>query len=369
MITYLYVNNYKSLVNFRIEFDRVNLVLGKNGTGKSSVFHILLQLRGFINGFIRTSDVFSPTSLTRWMKSMVQVFEFGMEIGEKRYIYHLEIEHEEKMSGCHVLAESVKCNDKIIFERNDTYTNWYNNEYTVGQNLRVDPTVSGLGIVFDVQTYSVLFQFKKSFSEILFFSPNPKIMSNRYERDTAYPNVELSDIVSVYATLQQTQMKNALELQNCMKQINPAFEEANMNFDMYGKTLEMNFRYLETSVSVNFSEISEGERMVFSLYLVLIAYIKQGYSVFIDEPDNFVSLHEIQPWCRGVEEACLSDGQCVIISHNAEVIDYFAGDCGIWMNRLRSGESVVENNPFAIPKYGEFLKYSELIAGGYNEVQ
>lgn len=367
MITYLYANNYKSLVNFRIEFGKVNLVLGKNGTGKSSIFHLLLQLRNFTGGFSRSTDAFPASSLTRWMKSPIQIFEFGMETGGYKYIYHLEIEHELQMGNCHVLTESVKCDGRVIFDRNNSVASWYNNEYVLGQNIMVDPATSGIGMLFDSQTYSILYQFKKVFGEILFFTPNPQKMNNRYERDISFPNVELSDIVSVYATLQQTQMKVVFELQERMKQINPTFEEAKMNFNMFGKTFEMAFQYKEAGVSFNFLELSEGERVLFALYLILIAYLKRGYTVFIDEPDNFVSLQEIQPWCREVEEACLEEMQCIMISHNSEVIDYFAGDCGIWMNRLQSGESIVQKNPFAELQNEDFLKYSELIAGGYTD--
>ena len=87
--------------------------------------------------------------------------------------------------------------------------------------------------------------------------------------------------------------------------------------------------------------------------------------MFIDEPDNWLSLREIQPWCAAVRAACEENGQCVMISHHPEVIDYYAGEAGIWMSRLRSGESCIKDELIKNAVHTGFMKYSELIAGGY----
>jgi len=44
MLKRLYVDNFRCLVNFELRLDRVNLLLGENGTGKTSVFDVLYRL-------------------------------------------------------------------------------------------------------------------------------------------------------------------------------------------------------------------------------------------------------------------------------------------------------------------------------------
>ena len=79
MLNYLYANNYKSCVNFRIEFDRISLLIGKNGSGKSYVFTLIAALRNLIHGNAETlQNVFLPSTLTRWMRSDLQTFEMGI---------------------------------------------------------------------------------------------------------------------------------------------------------------------------------------------------------------------------------------------------------------------------------------------------
>ena len=50
MITRLYVNNYRCLVNFKAEFGSFAVLCGPNGAGKSSVFDALRLLRNLGTG-------------------------------------------------------------------------------------------------------------------------------------------------------------------------------------------------------------------------------------------------------------------------------------------------------------------------------
>ncbi|MBQ7565332.1 MAG: AAA family ATPase [Lachnospiraceae bacterium] len=54
MIEYLYANNYKTLVNFKIEFGKTNVLIGKSGSGKSSILFLLACIRSFMEGTVNT---------------------------------------------------------------------------------------------------------------------------------------------------------------------------------------------------------------------------------------------------------------------------------------------------------------------------
>ena len=45
MLKMLYANNYRCLVNFEINFDKLALLIGPNGGGKSSLFDLLYAIR------------------------------------------------------------------------------------------------------------------------------------------------------------------------------------------------------------------------------------------------------------------------------------------------------------------------------------
>jgi len=46
-----------------------------------------------------------------------------------------------------------------------------------------------------------------------------------------------------------------------------------------------------------FADLSDGQRQLIVLYTILESLRNETYSVLlVDEPDNFISLREIQPW-------------------------------------------------------------------------
>ena len=78
MLKRIYVNNFRCLVNFDLTVDSLNLFLGSNGSGKTTVFEVLRKLQKFILGDqafqreYRVSDLFASKDLTRWQKSNIK---------------------------------------------------------------------------------------------------------------------------------------------------------------------------------------------------------------------------------------------------------------------------------------------------------
>ena len=85
-------------------------------------------------------------------------------------------------------------------------------------------------------------------------------------------------------------------------------------------------------------EVSDGERALIVLYALIHLGQGQGYALFLDEPDNYVALPEIQPWLMALSDACgEAVPQAVLCSHHPELIDYLGGDSGLLLQREKSG--------------------------------
>jgi predicted ATPase len=50
MIKRLYIDNYKSLVNFELPLRELTLLLGPNGVGKTSVLDVVFAMRLLLSG-------------------------------------------------------------------------------------------------------------------------------------------------------------------------------------------------------------------------------------------------------------------------------------------------------------------------------
>jgi AAA15 family ATPase/GTPase len=100
-----------------------------------------------------------------------------------------------------------------------------------------------------------------------------------------------------------------------------------------------------------------------ALYALLFGLKDEGVSLFLDEPDNFLALREIQPWLTALTDSC-GEGveQTVLISHHPEIIDHLALSSGLWFYRDSNGPARVTDKP-GIQVDG--LRPSESIARGW----
>ena len=88
----LYVDNFRSLVNFELKLGQVNLLMGGNGSGKSSVFAALTALRRVVQGEA-VGEVLPAGSCTRWQTRPVQVFELEVDCAGAVFRYRVEVVH------------------------------------------------------------------------------------------------------------------------------------------------------------------------------------------------------------------------------------------------------------------------------------
>ena len=81
-----------------------------------------------------------------------------------------------------------------------------------------------------------------------------------------------------------------------------------------------------------FDQLSDGQRALITLHLLLFADDAER-TLFLDEPDNYITLPELQPWLAELEDSCGDTlPQTILISHHPEAID-FLSDNAIWLGR------------------------------------
>ena len=115
-----------------------------------------------------------------------------------------------------------------------------------------------------------------------------------------------------------------------------------------------------TDTKYGFEQLSDGQRALIALYS-LVALSDGTRSLFIDEPDNYLSLREVQPWLVKATESCGSSlNQMVVISHHPVTIDYMAGANGKWLHRGPDGPTQVSDQP---QNTIDGIPISETIAG------
>lgn len=366
MLNYIKVDNYCSLVNFKIDFSSINLLLGNNGTGKSTIISLIAALRSFILGKTDTFTAFGFHTLTRWQSVPLQTFEFSLTYKDAIYIYQLEVEFDVKDKKSRVKKEIVLCDDNLLFKAENGKAVLYDDSYQQGPEVLVNWLYSGISSVYEKSDYTKLYDFKQAIDKIVVCHPLPF----DYESSLSFVEQQsldysASNITNVYMYIVQRNPEKMMELWQVLKDINPCFVRTYLNGDN-GKELYFEYDHNGVKNSYDFNEISDGERMLFILYFIVVMYFDDDYSLLLDEPDNFISLPEVGLLVQFIQDRATNKNQCVLISHHPSVIDFFAPSNGIWLERRSYGATTIATPP----KSDCGLTYSEIISqGGMNEAE
>jgi predicted ATPase len=363
MLKRIYIDNYKCLVNFEIQLVRLNLLLGENGMGKTTVFDALHLLQTFISGEGKIDQLFSITSRCRWQNVLIQTFEIdiGDPLTDAVYRYSLLIEHEKQGERTRVREEHLTYQGRPLFDFILGEAQLYHDDHNLGPKYPFDWSRSGLVALYPRPDNQLLTRFKNLIKNMVIAQIIPAMMAEETgERGDPILSRFLENFASWYRTVSQDQgLVNRLI--NSLRETIENFDS--FKFEAYGERylLQTRFQYesQKTTMSYKFSELSDGQRMLIALYTLLEASSEGGYILCLDEPDNFVALSEIQPWLNALRDQC-DDGktQAILISHHPEAIDLLTSHA-LWFERPNGLATRIRTVPEA--EDGELL-VSELIA-------
>lgn len=366
MLSRIYIDNYKSLVNFELNVGSLNLLLGPNGAGKSSVFEVLRKLRAFIGGESKLDSLFDDSSRTRWQTLRLQTFELEIKGEQGLYQYELAIEHDESGQKLRVKHERLGMdgNPLLRFEQGEMHL--YRDDYAAGPVYPFDWNLSALASIFARSDNQKLAWFKERIQKLIVAQSMPGRMSPDSDHEEPVPGKYLENFVAWYRYLSQDQGL-ALAVTEVLRKILPGFDH--FEFKAYGEKNRGLKAYFSQSgiqheLGYTFDELSDGQKTLMALYTLLLAAQKHGYLLCLDEPENFLALPEIRPWLVELYDLCEAGKvQAVLISHHPELIDYLlASPVGYWFDR--QDNLAVRVKPIQAENDGG-LSMSELIARGW----
>ena len=365
MLTRVFVDNFLCFVNFEYRPDRRQLILGSNGSGKTSFLQALLVVRQFAITGLKAEELFASRTRTRWLDQARQTFEIEALLENRSYVYRLVIDVSGGPALPQVLTETVHCDAKPIFEFVEGEVRLYNDDFGHENSYPFERNRSAFETIGQRKDNRLLFRFKRWFAGLYCFRINPTAMDVRAEREDLYPNVNLHNIAAWYRHLLQADPRQADAMTKSLRESLEGF-----NFLVLSDVGE-NVRLLMADfdqpvgkvVRFGLTELSDGQRCLIGLYAILHFLLANGSTVILDEPDNFVSLREIQPWLSAVTDTVEGgSGQILVISHHPEILNQWAPNDGIQFVRDGTGPVRVEQFRGGAESG---LSPSELVARGW----
>ncbi|MBL8211106.1 MAG: ATP-binding protein [Bryobacterales bacterium] len=153
-----------------------------------------------------------------------------------------------------------------------------------------------------------------------------------------------------------------------LKQLIPGFRSINWKQQYHAeKVIEVEFMRNGRRDSFQLSELSTGELSLLIHYAILHFGVERHTTLALDEPDNFLSLSEVEPLIYAIEEEVeRANAQVFLISHHPEFFDRWAKD----PSRARYFERT-EQGMFRLKEIdwsrSPGLAPSELIARGWQD--
>lgn len=370
MLTRLFADNFRCLVNFELKLDAKNVLMGNNGAGKSATLQALAHLRRLVLGEGQVRDVFNKPSLTRWDRRIVQTFELDARLPEGDYSYHIAVEHSQTADLCKVSAERLTCSGKKLFRFEGGRATLFNDNGVQGPEVLFDWTRSGVSAVLPRNDNRLLTAFKNYLSRMLLLRPNPALMSGSSEQEAESLGDNLGQFVGWLRHFSQEDPEQFTgfvkdlreEVFPHLKSLRFPHQAASDARELFA-TLQATLAEGAHSYDLRFDELSDGQKMLIALHAIVVFGMRPGITLCLDEPANFLSLPEIQPWLLKLSDRVdAGNGQCILVSHHPEVINLLSPQYGQWLER----ESGAQTRIVPITRESsDGLTMSELVSRGW----
>jgi predicted ATPase len=365
MLTRVYIDNFRSFVNFEYRPESKQLLLGPNGSGKSSLLEAIRYLKLFVKGY---SNRFTQSTRTRWHDQQQQVVEVEATLDGKQFEYRVEIGFSTVTKEHSVALERLRVDGSTVFELAGGQIRFFLGD---GSSTAVPLQTSRSALHLSQLSSPDVRRFVEWLDRIHCFDidPYPGKMDDAADSEESEPDFELENLAGWYRNLVQTRPEENVKFLTSLEACIDGFVALKFSTSEGDGVREIRAEFLaphnenatKKRISYSLAELSVGQRYLIALYMILHFCISRGDTVFIDEPDNFIALREIQPWLLAAEEAAEeSHGQLILISHHPESLNLWAKDYGLRFFREAAGH--VRTEKF---KPDPYLQPSEFIARGW----
>ena len=364
MIRRLHVDNFHCLNNFELELAETNILIGANGAGKTSVLDVLRRLQNLIVHGSKVPDAFADRHVSTGREGTPQRFELDAVADGVDYRYSLAIEHDSTCGRARIAEETLRCAGQPLLEFRLGEARLYRDDHEPGPAYPLRSTQSALSVLNEQAGSRKLFRFKREIANCVFVRPCPPLFRTESRTEDEFMHCSMRNFVDWYRLAAQQNTSAVPKLFAELGDVLPGFDSINLRESGDARLLTVRFRVSGKPKDYRFDDLSDGQRALIALYS-LVFLPKHRISLFIDEPDNYVALREIQPWAAAATERCgESIEQLVVISHHPVLIDYLAGTAGKWFSRQDDGPVRVSDEP---ERLIDGLSLSETIARGWQE--
>jgi predicted ATPase len=338
MLKRLYIDNFLCFSNFEWGPGPVNLILGDNGSGKTALFETLIRFRDIATRPGTTINTcVPPRSVTRWERRREVRLECDLWAENRMTTYRLVVEPDPAGLPGRILSESVSEGEKVLYSYHDREVHLHRDDGSPGAHFPFGDQDSFLPRIEPSRENSRLMEWRNTLEQIQVFRIDPCRLGEASETEANVLDSTGANFASWYRAATQSHPERLGDLFADLKLAIPGFQTMRLVEAGRQKILVVQFQAADGRYTLDLNELSDGQRMLIANYAILHLGMTSPRIVAFDEPDNFVSISEIQPWLMKVRDRVDAGTQLFVISHHPQVIDYLAADDVTVLDRTDGG--------------------------------
>lgn len=327
MLQRLYVHNFRCLENFELNLKEIPsaLLIGKNGSGKSTIVKVFEIFQKIGRGVTRVDQLISFDDFTNSRFDVPIRFEIEVLIEDFIYKYFLVFELLDNTKKISIFEEKLLITDQLKY----SVIGGKGEVYSVDQKpstILVDSQYVSLS-----RSFTGVEIFKSWLAQMIILAPIPSLITGESTGETLEPKQDGSNFAKWVSGLLSRYPAAYSQIDKYLREVMPDIPDIqdflNEQIGRNAKSMIVRFEANNTTLSIDFEDLSDGEKCFFLCAVVLAANKYYGpLFCFWDEPDNYLSLSEVGHFVMSLRRSFKNSGQILVTSHNEEAIRKFSDE-------------------------------------------
>lgn len=364
MLTRVAIHNFHCFVDFELKLPRRLLLVGSNGSGKTSLWKALAGLQDVIVRGADVADLFPTPSRTRWLADVpVQSFALELQLGDDTYTYTLELLHDVPRRKVTIHHEHLTVGNQALYEQDDRHVRLYGDapdtpprsSFPWGGKRSFLPDLESHRDRTDKFSFlseheprldiTHILAFRDAIADLWLLAHSPQQIAPTTAVEAAWLERDGHNFASWFRGVLADRPEVGTLLNEALRPTIPGLRK--ISFEKISSTIRelmLQFHGEGSDYTLSAGELSDGQRSLLLLHGLLVGALDRARLAFLDEPETGLAPHEMQPWLAAAAAALdAHDGQLFVISHHPAVIDYLAPERTLGFSRPHGGPTRIDD--------------------------